>query len=346
MFGLNLAETGRVPDVVIRTAIRNLLRRRLNEVKSGDCETDEDANHAFREQLRSSPIALVPELANQQHYEVAPEFFQRVLGWRMKYSCGLWTKGVRDIDAAEEAMLALVCSRAQLADGMSVLDLGCGWGSLSLWIADHYPRCRVLAVSNSKPQREFILKRCAERKIENVEVVTSDINQFDPERRFDRVISVEMFEHIRNYDWLLARIARWLEPHGKLFVHHFSHRELAYPFETQGDDDWMGRHFFSGGIMPSDDMLLHFQRDLVVDRKWRVNGNHYKHTADAWLQLQDVQIDVLLPLLAEVYGEEEAPLWFERWRLFFLACSELFGYRGGNEWWVTHVRMSLREEGQ
>jgi cyclopropane-fatty-acyl-phospholipid synthase len=344
MFGLNLAETGRVPDVVIRAAIRNLLRRRLNEVRSGDCEADEDANHAFREQLRSSPIALVPELANQQHYEVAPEFFQRVLGWRMKYSCGLWSNGVRDIDAAEEAMLTLVCSRAQITNGMSVLDLGCGWGSLSLWIAEKYPRCRVLAISNSKPQREFILQRCAERKIENVEVVTCDINQFDPERTFDRVISVEMFEHIRNYDWLLARIARWLEPHGKLFVHHFSHREIAYPYETEGDDDWMGRHFFSGGIMPSDDMLLHFQRDLVVERKWRVNGNHYKHTADAWLHLQDVQIDVLLPILAEVYGEEAAPLWFERWRLFFLACSELFGYRGGNEWWVTHVRMSLREE--
>ncbi len=343
MFGLKLAESGRVPDAVIRAAIRGLLRRRLNEVRSGDCEADEDANHAFREQLRSSPIALVPELANQQHYEVAPEFFQRVLGWRMKYSCGLWSEGVKDIDAAEEAMLALVCSRAQLTDGMSVLDLGCGWGSLSLWIAERYPRCRVLAVSNSKPQREFILARCAERKIENVEVVTSDINHFDPERRFDRVISVEMFEHIRNYEWLLARIARWLEPNGKLFVHHFAHRECAYPYEAEGEDDWMARHFFSGGIMPSDDMLLHFQRNLVVERKWRVNGTHYKKTAEAWLHLQDVQVDMLMPILAEVYGEKEAPLWFERWRLFFLACAELFGYRGGKEWWVTHVRMSLRE---
>jgi cyclopropane-fatty-acyl-phospholipid synthase len=306
MFGLKLAESGRVPDFVIRAAIRVLLRRRLNEVKSGDCEADEAANHAFREQLRASPIALVPELANQQHYEVAPEFFERVLGWRMKYSCGLWSEGVRDIDAAEEAMLALVCSRAQLTDGMSVLDLGCGWGSLSLWIAERYPKCRVLAVSNSKPQREFILARCAERGIENVEVVTSDINQFDPDQRFDRVISIEMFEHIRNYEWLLARIAKWLKPNGKLFVH----------------------------------------RDLVVEHKWRVNGTHYKQTAEAWLHLQDVQIDLLIPILAKVYGEKDARLWFERWRLFFLACAELFGYRGGNEWWVTHVRMSRREGAQ
>jgi len=342
MLGLNLAETGRVPDALIRPAIRSLLRRRLSEVVREDCEQAEDANHAFREQLRASPIALVPELANQQHYEVVPAFFERVLGWRLKYSCGLWSEGVREIDSAEEAMLALVCERAQLADGMRVLDLGCGWGSLSLWIADRYPRCRVLAVSNSKPQREFILARCASHQIENVEVVTRDINHFDPDERFDRVISVEMFEHVRNYDRLLARIARWLEPNGKLFVHHFSHRDTAYAFEDEGADDWMGRHFFSGGIMPSDDLLLHFQRDLVVERKWRISGCHYKRTAEAWLARQDRQRDALIRILADVYGEEQAPLWFERWRLFFLACAELFGFRAGNEWFVTHVRMAPR----
>jgi len=343
MLGLELAEAGRLPDVLIRAGVRQLLRRRLAEVRQRDCEAAEAANHAFREQLRASPIALVPELANEQHYEVAPAFFERVLGWRLKYSCGLWTDGVKDIDAAEEAMLATVCGRAQLSDGMRVLDLGCGWGALSLWIAERYPRCQVLAVSNSKPQREFILARCAERDLANVEVVTSDINAFDPQRRFDRVISVEMFEHVRNFDLLLARIARWLEPRGKLFVHHFAHREFAYPFEATGDDDWMARHFFSGGIMPSDDLLLHFQHDLVVERKWRVSGTHYQKTAEAWLELQDMQRDALMPILADVYGEADAARWFERWRLFFIACAELFGYRGGNEWWVTHVRMSPRE---
>jgi cyclopropane-fatty-acyl-phospholipid synthase len=343
MLGLNLAESGRVPDALIRIAIRSLLRRRLSEFARGDCEAAEEANRDFREELCRSPVALVPELANQQHYEVAPAFFERVLGWRLKYSCGLWSRGVRDIDAAEEAMVSLTCGRAQLSDGMSVLDLGCGWGSLSLWIAERYPRCHVTAVSNSKPQREFILARCAESDFENVEVVTNDINKLDFEQRFDRVISVEMFEHVRNYDLLLARVARWLEPNGKLFVHHFSHREFAYPYETDGDHNWMGQYFFSGGIMPSDDMLLHFQQDLVVDRKWRINGTHYQQTADAWLELQDLQRDALIPILAEVYGEEAAQLWFERWRLFFLACSELFGYRNGNEWWVTHIRMTPRK---
>jgi cyclopropane-fatty-acyl-phospholipid synthase len=343
MLGLGLAETGRIPDALIRAGIRNQLRRRLSELPLGDCEATEEANRAFREELCQSPVALVPELANRQHYEVAPAFFERVLGYRLKYSCGLWSRGVRDIDAAEEAMLALTCGRAQLSNGMRVLDLGCGWGSLSLWIAERYPHCEVTAVSNSKLQREFILARCAERKIENVEVVTRDINQLEFDQRFDRVISVEMFEHVRNYDLLLARIARWLEPNGKLFVHHFAHREFAYPYQTEGEHNWMGRHFFTGGVMPSDDMLLHFQQDLVVDRKWRVNGTHYQQTLEAWLELHDLQREPLIPILADVYGEEAAALWFQRWRLFFLACSELFGYRNGNEWWVTHVRMSPRE---
>jgi len=342
MLGLNLAEAGRVPDALVRPAIRSMLRKRLAEAVREHCEEAEYVNHAFREQLRASPIALVPELANQQHYEVHPAFFERVLGRRMKYSCGLWSNDVKNLDAAEEAMLALVCARSELASGMRVLDLGCGWGSLSLWIAEHYPRCRVMAVSNSKLQREFILARCASHQIENVEVVTRDINHFDPDERFDRVISVEMFEHVRNYDRLLARIARWLEPNGKLFVHHFSHRDTAYAFEDEGADDWMGRHFFSGGIMPSDDLLLHFQRDLVVERKWRISGCHYKRTAEAWLARQDRQRDALIRILADVYGEEQAPLWFERWRLFFLACAELFGFRAGNEWFVTHVRMAPR----
>ncbi len=343
MLGLNLAETGRVPDALIRAGIRSLLRRRLGEIVRTDCELAEEANREFREQLRASPIALVPDLANKQHYEVAPAYFERVLGGRLKYSCGLWSREVPDLDTAEDAMLKLSCWRAQLADGMSVLDLGCGWGSLALWIAEHYPRCRVLAVSNSKLQREFILGRCAQRGFKNVEVVTSDINQFEPDRHFDRVISVEMFEHVRNYEKLLARIAHWLKPDGKLFVHHFAHREFSYAFDADGDDNWMGRNFFSGGSMPSDDMLLHFQRDLLVERKWRVSGTHYRKTAEAWLELHDMQRDLLIPILADVYGADDAALWFERWRLFFIACSELFGYRGGNEWWVTHVRMAPRE---
>ena len=227
-------------------------------------------------------------------------------------------------------MLALCCERAELSDGQSVLDLGCGWGSLSIWIAEHYPNSQVLAVSNSKPQREFIIARCAQIGLTNVEVVTADVNAFAPNCRFDRVMSVEMFEHVRNHELLLSRIASWLKPAGKLFVHHFSHRDRAYPFETEGEDDWMGRQFFSGGMMPSDDLLLHCQRDLLVEEKWHVNGVHYQKTSDAWLARQDERRDELLPILAEIYGSEDARLWNQRWRLFFLACSEPVSY--------THLR--------
>ncbi len=342
MLSMSLVESGRVPDALVRAGIRRLLRRRLRAVTQVDCEAAEEANRAFRAQLGVSPVALLPDLANQQHYEVAPAFFEHVLGPRLKYSCGLWRDGVGDLAAAEEAMLALTCDRAEIADGMRVLDLGCGWGSLSLWLAEQYPRCRVLAVSNSKSQREFILGRCAGLGLDNVDVATADINHFAPVHRFDRVVSVEMFEHVRNHELLLARIANWLEPGGKLFVHHFAHREYAYPYESEGEDDWMGRHFFTGGIMPSDDLLLHCQRDLVVERNWRVNGVHYQKTCEAWLARQDARRGALLPILSDVYAAREAERWFQRWRIFFLACSELFGYRGGNEWWVTHVRMATR----
>jgi cyclopropane-fatty-acyl-phospholipid synthase len=342
MFGIELAEKGWVPDFLIRRGIHKMIRERLGEIAQPDCEALTEANRSFREHLSASPVALVPELANEQHYEVAPAFFERVLGRHMKYSCALWSDGVNDLDAAEARMLSVTSARAEICDGMDVLDLGCGWGSLSLWIAEHYPDCRVLAVSNSKPQREFILARRDRLGLENVEVVTADVNIYTPDRRFDRVVSVEMFEHVRNHALLLARIASWLEPDGKLFVHHFAHRECAYPFEAKGANDWMARHFFTGGIMPSDDLLLHFQRDLVVERQWRVNGLHYQRTSEAWLAQQDANRGALLPILEGVYGAGQGSLWFERWRLFFLACAELFGYRAGNEWWVTHVLMAPR----
>ena len=345
MLGINLVEAGHVPDLVVRAGIRRLLRRRLNDLDFDDFEAADGDQRAFRNERRMSPIAPLPELANEQHYEVSPAFFEHVLGPRQKYSCGLWSDGVKDLAEAEEAMLALCCERAELSDGLSVLDLGCGWGSLSIWIAEHYPQSQVLAVSNSKPQREFILARCDQLGLRNVEVVTADVNGFVPDRRFDRVMSVEMFEHVRNHELLLSRIAGWLEPTGKLFVHHFSHRDRSYPFETEGEDDWMGRQFFSGGMMPSDDLLLHCQRDLVVEEKWHVSGAHYQKTSDAWLARQDARREEVLSILAEIYGPEDARLWNQRWRLFFLACSELFGYRQGNEWWVTHVRMASRGDG-
>jgi cyclopropane-fatty-acyl-phospholipid synthase len=331
-----LAEAGLLPDWLVRIGIRRMLAERLRQVSPA-------AQADFVAELRRGPLALVPELANEQHYELPPAFFEVVLGPRLKYSCGLWSDGVRDLATAEKQMLALTCERAGIRDGMRVLDLGCGWGSLSLWIAERHPAARVLAVSNSKPQREEILARCAQRGIRNVEVVTADINDLRIDGSFDRVVSVEMFEHMRNYEALLSRIASWLAPQGKLFVHVFCHRELAYPFDSQGPGDWMAEHFFSGGLMPSADLLHHFQRELVIQRQWRVGGEHYHRTCESWLANLDRHRDEALAILAEACGKGEARRWLQRWRLFFMACSELFAYRRGNEWFVSHYLFERKE---
>ena len=340
---IELVEQGKVPDVVIRWGIRRLLASRLQEEGMVHEETPRAHFAEFLTELQKSPIALHTKEANEQHYEVPPEFFQNVLGKRLKYSSCYWPVGVTTLDSAEEAMLALTAERAQLQNGIDILELGCGWGSLSFWIAEHYPLSRILAVSNSRPQREYIMAECARRNVQNLEVVTADMNDFTTERRFDRVVSVEMFEHMRNYGQLLARIRGWLKPQAQLFVHIFCHREFTYPFKTEGADNWMGRYFFTGGIMPSDTLLLNFQRDLVLERHWRVNGRHYGQTAEAWVRNLDEKKAVILPLFRNVYNLEEAERWFVRWRIFFLACAELFNYRRGNEWWVSHYLFKKRE---
>jgi cyclopropane-fatty-acyl-phospholipid synthase len=340
---LALAERGRLPDAFIRRGIRMLNRRRLRRERRGGVEVQLARKMQLIAELRDSPVAVATDEANEQHYEVPPAFFQAVLGKRLKYSCCLWTPETPDLDAAEQAALAQIGDRAQLADGQDVLELGCGWGSLTLWMAERYPRSRITAVSNSAPQRQFIEGRLADRGLTNVTVVTADMNDFDAAGRFDRVVSIEMFEHMRNYRELLSRIAGWLKPAGRLFVHIFAHRELAYVFEAGGPADWMGRTFFTGGIMPSDDLLMHFQDDLVIEDRWRLSGEHYRRTAEAWLTNLDGRRDELLPVMRNVYGQTDTALWLQRWRIFFLACAELWGFRGGSEWWVSHYRFRRRE---
>jgi cyclopropane-fatty-acyl-phospholipid synthase len=335
---LGLAERGQLPDALLRQGIRRMCAQRLREELAGGLD-QQAARFAGRiELLRRSPVAIHTDAANAQHYELPPAFFEQCLGKRLKYSGCYYPRGDETLEQAEQAMLALYDERAELADGQSILELGCGWGSLTLWMAERYPKARVTAVSNSRPQREHIEAQCRQRGLANVRVITCDVNQLELEpAQFDRCVSIEMFEHMRNYAILLGRIASWLRPGGKLFVHIFAHKTVMYPFETAGEDNWMGRHFFTGGLMPASDTLLWFQRDLQIERRWHVDGTHYQRTANHWLANQDARREPVMAILRKAYGEH-ASLWFQRWRMFWMACAEMFGYARGQEWLVAHYR--------
>ncbi len=333
-WGVDLVERGMVPDTVTRAAIRRLCRRRARLAGSSAAARE---TTAFINSLATAPVALFPEKANEQHYELPADFFELVLGTHRKYSCCFFATPETSLEEAEEEALLLTCAHADLENGQRILELGCGWGSLSLWMAENYPDSQIVAVSNSCPQREFIQRQAIRRSLGNLTVITADMNEFDPGQQFDRVVSVEMFEHLRNYVEVLRRIAGWLTPQGKLLVHHFCHRQVAYPFEVAGAANWMGRYFFTGGLMPTVDLLTRFQDDLAVTRQWNWSGLHYQQTAEAWLALLDSRREAALQILQQAYGPAEAPRWFQRWRMFFLAVSELFGFAQGEEWFVTHV---------
>ncbi len=344
---VNWVEQGLVPDRVVRLGIRRLLKARLTELQSGDPAAVAALTQAFVDELRSAPLALLPEKANEQHYEVPAEFFGAVLGAHRKYSSCYWGEpggadGVQTLEQAEAAALAVTCERADLQDGQQVLELGCGWGSLSLWMAERYPSSRITALSNSHSQREYIEAQAAVRGLTNLRVITQDINAFDTDERFDRVVSVEMFEHLRNWPRAFAQVATWLRPGGRFFMHVFAHREAPYAFVERDASDWMSRHFFSGGMMPSDDLALHCQDDLLLARRWRWDGTHYQRTSEAWLRRMDEQRDALWPLFEQTYGRADAGVWWMRWRLFFMSVAELFGYDGGRQWWVSHYLFDKR----
>ncbi len=337
---INSIERGQVPDAITRRLARHLCRRRLADLMRTSGQLPDYGDSRLATGMRAGPIAPVPEMANQQHYELPAAFFQQMLGPRLKYSCCYFDNPATSLADAELDALRQTCSRAGLEDGMNVLELGCGWGSLTLWMLEQYPRMTVTAVSNSRFQRQLIEDLARQRGLaDRLTVITADMNAFSCADRFDRVVSCEMFEHMRNYEQLLKRIGNWLTPDGRLLVHIFCHRNFAYEFETTGTSNWMGRYFFTGGIMPSARLLDQFTDDLRVKDRWTWDGTHYQRTCNAWLEQLDDRTEAIRPILTDAYGDEAAR-WLARWRMFLIAGAELFGFESGQQWQVGHFLLA------
>ena len=338
----------RLPDPLLRSAIRLILKRKTKLQQIEDIEERQAYILSFVENLEKGKIAVHTDDANEQHYELPPKFFEAVLGKWLKYSCGYWSNfpelssASEYLDQSEEDMLALTCKRAGVEEGQQILDLGCGWGSAALYMAREYPGAQITAVSNSAPQIEHINSEAEKLGYRNLAVMKADINDLELPKKFDRVVTVEMFEHMRNYKALLDKVSGFIKPGGKLFIHIFSHHTYPFLYENRSEGDWMARHFFTGGTMPSKDLLHHFLDHFSLEQQWAVSGNHYRYTLEAWLQKMDRQHEHIYPHFKETYGEEEAEKWWNYWRLFFLSCAEFFGFRNGNEWFVSHYLLSKR----
>jgi cyclopropane-fatty-acyl-phospholipid synthase len=333
---IGTAERVPLPDVVIRAAIQRLCSRTATRLATGNAESDA----WFADEMAARAVAEHTEAANAQHYELPAAFFARVLGPNYKYSSGFYRDPESTLQEAEEEALRQTVAHADLADGQSILELGCGWGSLSLWVARRFPNSTITAVSNSHSQREHIETEAANRGLTNLRVVTADMNGFDPEGEFDRVVSVEMFEHMMNWRELLGRVRSWLKPDGRLFMHIFTHRSGAYLFDRDDGDDWIAKHFFTGGVMPSHHLIRQFSDLFEVEKEWRWSGTHYQRTALDWLGNFDSRRNEIEGIFRDVYGKDVG-LWMRRWRWFFLATAGLFGYADGSEWGVSHYRMKV-----
>lgn len=342
---IKLMENGHVPDTAIRFGIRKLCSTRLEELSVPSLELKDEKAYLYREGLRKSPLAINTREANEQHYEVPSDFFLHVLGKNLKYSSCYWNENTKTLDQAEDLALRISVDRAQIKNGMRILELGCGWGSLTLYMGKQFPDSKIVAISNSSTQKAFIDSEAKKRGLNNIMVLTRDISQLESLalefESFDRVMSIEMFEHFKNYELLLSKISDVLSPSGKLFVHIFTHKDYSYPFETEGEDNWMGKYFFTGGQMPAHHLLSSFQRDLQIERTWAWDGTHYQRTSDAWLARMDENASAVQDILTKTYGDE-GKLWFNRWRVFFMSCAELFGYEKGTQWGVSHYLFTKR----
>jgi cyclopropane-fatty-acyl-phospholipid synthase len=336
-----LIELGVIPELILRVAIKKLIQKRLLEIPvNSEVRKSQKAN--FIEELQSSPIALSTKLANEQHYEVPPAFFQEIMGAHLKYSCGWFDKNTISLDEAEENMLQLYFERLDIKNNQKILDLGCGWGSFSLYAASKFPNSTFVAVSNSNDQIEFINNTATARSLENIKAIKQDMNNLSLDESFDRIISIEMFEHMRNYGALLKKLRSHLHNDGKMFVHIFTHRDHPYPYEVRGPSDWMSKYFFTSGLMPSHDIFSYFEEDLVVEQSWKINGSHYARTCNLWLENHYKNKKTILDIFTGHYPNPRQ--WFVRWQLFFLACEKLFAYNEGREWFVSHYLLVPKEE--
>ena len=324
-----------IPDGMIRMGIRQLLKGRLRNERIKDEIKLYEHKLSLVEDLKNSPVALNTMEANEQHYEVPARFFEIVLGPWLKYSSGFWFEDTLSLRQSEEDMLIMSLERAGIQNGMEVLDLGCGWGSFTLYAAENFPGASFTAVSNSASQKAFILNKASERGLTNIDVITADINDFDSDKQFDRIVSVEMFEHVRNYQVLFDRVHGWLKDEGQIFIHIFAHKTHAYKFEAKNEGDWMARHFFTGGMMPSDDLFYFFTDKFESKNHWKVNGQNYAKTLEAWLERMDDNREEIMELFRETYKDEAVKFW-AYWRIFFMACAETFDYKNGTEWGVSH----------
>lgn len=339
---ISAAESGRLPDPLLRAAIELRLRNKVRHESRGGATGIAERKRALLDERAAGPITTHVSDANEQHYEVPSDFFRLILGPRLRYSCCYWPDSVGGIASAEEAALDQTVTRARIQNGDRVLELGSGWGSLSLYMAERFPQSEIVAMSNSRTQKSFIDAEAERRGLTNLRIVTADIARFEPQGRFDRVVSVEMFEHVRNHRMLMERIAGWMEPEATCFVHVFSHHSAAWHLDAADPSDWLARHFFAGGTMPSDDLLLHEQRDLLVVDHWRLDGSHYAKTLQAWLDRLDERRDECLEILASGDDPAAPELQLGRWRLFLLASIGTWGMSGGAEFGVSHYLFRRR----